>query len=61
MEWRRWRIGDISRSAPDPFGINLGLIEFEANTEHGRFDAWANLGRAPLDKYGGRRTLYGRP
>jgi len=37
----------------DPFGINLGLIEFEANTERGRLGAWANLGRAPrLDKYG---------
>jgi len=26
---------DISRCALDPFGINLGLIEFEANTERG--------------------------
>lgn len=38
---------DISRSTLDPFGINLGLIEFEANTEQGRFGACANLGRAP--------------
>jgi len=43
--------GYISLYALDPFGINLGLIEFEANRT-GRFDAYANLGRARLDKYG---------
>ncbi|EFN77789.1 hypothetical protein EAI_17357 [Harpegnathos saltator] len=57
VEGRREGIEDISRSTLDPFGINLGLIEFEANTEQGAPMLGQTSVGALLNKYGGRRSL----